>query len=143
MDTMLSYRQYTVNHVLGRVHAASGARYRVCTVDNEAPAAPEDLDELYESLASDLGVLVSLGERVLAEMEAIEELRLGREQNGGQLLAARRVRRAAIVSRTQAIELCRQARDTHQRALDLAGKLESATFQARTLVSAREPDRSA
>ena len=112
-------------------------------MDNEAPAAPEDLDELYESLASDLGVLVSLGERVLAEMEAIEELRLGREQNGGQLLAARRVRRAAIVSRTQAIELCRQARDTHQRALDLAGKLESATFQARTLVSARAPDRSA
>jgi hypothetical protein len=82
---------------------------------DEARSTTEDLDELYETLASDLGMLVTLAERLIAEMEAIDELRLRTAQNGDRLLAARRKRRTALAPRMQAIEPCQRASEAHQR----------------------------
>ena len=96
----------------------------------------ETLDGIHSTLASDVAALLDLAEQMLAEMEAIDDLRTATAMtsNGARLLTAREVRREAMRSRKRAIEAVQRAHEIHQRARDLAKRLDSVTFRARTLL---------
>ena len=104
---------------------------------HQAGVPTQALDELRQTLATELAALVDLADRVLAEMTAIDDLRMAMTDNGARLLAARHARRSAIRTRTTASESTQRAIDNRQRACDLASELDSVSFRTRTLLDGR------
>jgi hypothetical protein len=89
-----------------------------------------DLDEIAEALRDELGDLVDMAETVLAELEAIEELRASGPHRDQRVGAARNARRDAMRTRTEAVDLIGRAHDVcaQSRALEvtLAERIASA-----------------
>ena len=96
------------------------------------------LEEIHQTLATELAALVVLGEQMLAEMDAIDDLRTAMTNNGTRLLAARSARREAARDRTTASQTIQRAIHTRQRACDLASEAGSVTSRARTLLGGRQ-----
>ena len=106
-------------------------------MSQQARVAIQNLDELHETLATELAAVLNLGEQMLAEMAAIDDLRTAMADNGTRLVAARHARRQAIRNRTMASESIQRATHTHQRACDLANELGSVTSRTRMLLDRR------
>jgi hypothetical protein len=110
-------------------------------VTEDVADSTEELDELYATLAGELEGLISLADRVAAELDAIDERRIAMTGNGGRVLSARRMRRSAIVTRTQAVEFCQRAHETRERAQGVIAELESAMTRARSLLDLSDSGR--
>jgi hypothetical protein len=99
----------------------------------------EDLDDLNLQLSRELDQLLVAGEQVLAEMDAIDELRTTMGRNGCRLVAARRARREAMRARTDAGERRQQASAAYQRAREVGRDLDAVVLRARALLSLPRP----